>query len=162
MCLDTEKLNNLILYIASHPEVRSLGDTKLYKLIYFSDTSNLREHGKSITGSEYIKYKHGPVPSRAEKSVKHLKRSGYIQTKLVKHGQYMRNDIKALKDPDTSMFTPEELQQMDEMCKTLGKKTAATLSRISHDEPSWACAEMLDKMSQDLMMYGAEESLDGL
>lgn len=162
MGLNTEKLNNIVLYIASHPEVRSLGDTKLYKLIYFSDVENLRECGESITGSEYIKYKHGPVPSRAEKSVKYLKKSGFIQTKLVKHGQYTRNAINALKEPDTSIFTSEELHGMDEICKTLGRKSAATLSRISHEQPAWVCAEMLQKMSQDLMMYGSEESPDGL
>lgn len=162
MSLNIKKLKNIILYIASHPNVRKLGDTKLYKLIYFADVDSLREYGKSITGSDYIKYKHGPVPSRAEKSVKSLKKDGYIHTELVRHGSYTRNAISALKEPDLSVFEPNEIDRIDHICKVLGSKSASALSGISHDEPAWACTKILSKMSPSLMMYGAEESPDGL
>ena len=67
---DLEKLKAAMLCIASRPDVTGLGLTKLCKLVYFADARHLREAGASITGSEFIKYQHGPVPSRGEKAVK--------------------------------------------------------------------------------------------
>ncbi|MDZ4772472.1 MAG: hypothetical protein SGI72_04995 [Planctomycetota bacterium] len=63
-----EKLRNLIIVIAEHPKVTSLGLTKLWKLISFADVTALREHGATITGSDFVKYPHGPVPSRGRRS----------------------------------------------------------------------------------------------
>jgi hypothetical protein len=63
MPFNTHKLDALILYQGKSPHVGDLGVTKLWKLIYFIDVSFLRETGMSLTGSDYIKYDHGPVPS---------------------------------------------------------------------------------------------------
>ena len=42
-------------------------------MLYYADAACLREIGHSMSGSEYIKYEHGPVPSRGEKSIKTLR-----------------------------------------------------------------------------------------
>lgn len=162
MGLDREKLKAAIVFISSHPSVESLGLTKMYKLIYFSDAAHLREYGKSITGSEYVKYQHGPVPSRGEKCIKQLKRSGLIESEKVPYGGYEMIALKALGAPDESVFEEDELNTLASVCERLGGRTAAELSELSHDEPAWITASMLEKLSAELMMYGAAEDPDGL
>jgi len=156
------KLDNLILYIASSPRVKDLGKTKLYKLIYFCDVRNLREHGETITSSDFIKYKHGPVPSRAEKRLKALKRDDKISVELKTKGGHKLHEVKALVSPDCTVFSDEELENIKFVCADLGKKTAVSLSSLSHEEPSWVFAKMGKSLSSDLMLYGASEEAEGL
>jgi len=163
MSLDTVKLQNLILHLAGHPKVFDLGITKLYKLIYFSDVRHLREYGQSITGSEYIKYPHGPVPSRGEKILKVMKKESVLEEKPIQITQEMqRRSLRALRHANLSVFSEQELSTIDAVCTELGAMTATALSDLSHDEPAWICAPLLDKLSPSLMMYGQHEDAAGL
>ncbi len=163
MTLVSDKLKNLILFIGGHRKVSQLGLTKLYKLIYLSDVLALRELGQSITGSDYIKYEHGPVPSRGEKSIKKLKADGAIDSQIIELDSSMKmNRITSLKAADRRFFSPGELDVIERVCSTYGNWTAKALSDLSHKEPAWAAAAMLDKMSYSLMQYGIEEDSEGL
>ncbi len=104
------KLENLILLLGSSPLINKLGKTKLYKLIYFCDVRNLREHGNTITDSDFIKYEQGPVPSRAEKTLKALKRSGRISVELKSKGKHILHEVRSLDKPMLTVFSPEELK----------------------------------------------------
>jgi uncharacterized phage-associated protein len=160
--LHAEKLRNLILAIAVHPSVKSLGLTKLWKLIYFVDVAALREHGSTITGSEFVKYQHGPVPSRGEKILKSMKREALIATEQRVNAGYAQTSVVALAQPDTSVFSSEERAIIERVCAELGRKTAKALSDLSHDEPAWALANNLDKLDPELMHYGGAEDPEGL
>ena len=98
MSLSTRKLDDLILYLGSSPHVENLGITKLWKLIYFIDVAFLRETGKSLTDSEYIKYDHGPVPSRGDKRLKHLGKEGRVRVKAEDYGSYRQNHVLTVDD----------------------------------------------------------------
>jgi len=162
MALKSDKLKNLILYLCVHPKVKSLGITKLYKLIYFADVAHLREFGESITGSDYIKYEHGPVPSRGEKLLKVLRREGALTTETVSEHNKNRTKFTVLSHPDLEVFAESELQIVDKVCSEFGAKTAKFLSEISHEEPAWALAKLQDKLDSELMLYGSHEDSDGL
>ncbi len=163
MALVPDKLKNLILLIGSHRKVSQLGLTKLYKLIYLSDVLALRELGQSITGSDYIKYEHGPVPSRGEKAIKKLKAEGAIVSQIVELDSSMKmNRITSRKAADRRLFSAGEQDVIERVCATYGNWTATALSNLSHKEPAWAAAATLDKMSHSLMHYGIEEDSEGL
>ena len=162
MSLNTEKLKNMILYIASNPRVRDLGTTKLYKLIYFSDVTNLRAHGSTISGSEYIKYPHGPVPSKGEKFIKQLRRADDVAVNQRAHFDMRLDEVTAKTLPNLSVFSKHELQTLALICETKGTTSAKALSEESHQEPAWAYAPPMDKLSPDLMSYGLSEDSDGL
>lgn len=162
MSLHPAKLQNLILHLGSNPHVQNLGETKLWKLIYFIDSTALRELGSTVTGSEFIRYDHGPVPSRGEKALKRLKISGDLTIKQEDHGSYRMNRVIANGAADDSHFTGAEQEIIARICRQLGGQTATALSELSHREPAWLYAGRLDKLSPELMLYGAEEDPDGL
>lgn len=157
----THKLDDLILYLGNSPHVKNLGITKLWKLIYFIDVAFLRETGASLTGSEYIKYDHGPVPSRGGKRLKHLDKEGRVRVKAEDHGSYRQNHVFTV-DEEAPAFRTEELPLIDAVCLRYGRKTASYLSELSHDEPAWIHAEKLQKLSPTLMCYGSKEDAEGL
>lgn len=162
MSLHREKLKDAIVYIGSHPGVRDLGLTKLYKLLYFADAAHLRDHGATITGSEYIKYEHGPVPSRGEKCIRQLRKEARVQAQKVPYAGLEMIAISVLGAPSWSALDDDDVATLDAICSELGRETATELSKRSHAEPAWAAAHILQKLSHELMMYGAVEDPDGL
>ena len=70
--------------------------------------------------------------------------------------------MKAVRPPDLSVFSKVELALIDAVCVELGRKSATTLSDLSHKEPSWHYAPMREKLSLELMAYGCEEETEGL
>lgn len=157
----SNKLNGLILHLGNSPYVEKLGKTKLWKLIYFIDAAFLRELGHSLTHSEYIKYEHGPVPSRGEKSLKKLQRNGEISVKAIDYGSSIQHHVTTTQEPE-KIFSSEELVLIDQVCRKYGKSTATHLSEMSHLEPAWVNAEKMEKISPELMHYGYEEDEEGL
>ena len=160
--LHGQKLQELIVHLGRSPKVSNLGPTKLWKLIYFIDARAVRDLGESITGSEFIKYEHGPVPSRGEKFLKQLVREGSVSTAAREVGGMTLNEVKSNRAPHLGIFSPEELSLINEVCAELGGKSAAVLSNLSHSEPAWHYAEFRQKLSRELIAYGHEEDPTGL
>jgi uncharacterized phage-associated protein len=160
--VNAKKLAELMLAIAEHPGTKELGMTKLWKLVYFVDATALRELGESVTGSEYVKYEHGPVPSRGEKTLKAQQRAGRMSVTLELHARHRMHRVRALDEHDPSVFAEGEWRVIDGVCRSLGKKTAKALSELSHAEPAWIAAVGLGKLDPVLMRYGPEEDAEGL
>ena len=160
--MHSRKLEELIVYLSAHSGVTNLGLTKLWKLIYFVEARALRDLGEGITGSEFIKYQHGPVPSRGEKHLRLLVKKGEVHTTPRQVGGVRLNEVKAARKPDPRAFSKEERHLINRVCKELGQQTATVLSNLSHQEPAWHYAEMMQKLSPELILYGAREDPDEL
>lgn len=156
------RFQQLVLLIASSPLVSDLGMTKLWKLIYFIDTALLRREGHSLTGSEFVKYPHGPVPSRGEKLIKQMRKEDLIAVTQEQHPGYRINRVIAKVPADEGVFSATELETIRQVLMRYGQQTATYLSELSHREPAWHFAGELQKLSESLMYYGAEEDPEGL
>lgn len=156
------KLSELIVYLGEHPKVDNLGLTKLWKLIFFIDAKSSRDLGAPLTGSEFIKYQHGPVPSRGEKHLRQLLRAGDVKTAARSIGGKTLNEVTSVRSADLAAFSGEEKALIDAVCAELGRKSAVALSELSHREPSWHYAELMGKLSPELITYGTKEDADGL
>ena len=160
--LNVQKLQELLVYVSHHSQVTDLGLTKLWKLVFFIDRACLRALGHTITGSEYIKYEHGPVPSRGEKQLRLLCGNKVLECRQRTHRGYKLNEVKSLRKPQTDVFSEEELKLANSVCSEFGRQSAKQLSDLSHKDPAWHYAEQLQKLSPALMAYGSEEDPDGL
>ena len=156
------KLSELIVHLGQHPGVSNLGLTKLWKLIFFIDAKALRDLGEPVTGSEFIKYEHGPVPSRGDKFLRKLVKAGEVTSTQRSVGGKILNEVKAARPADLASFSFEERQVIESVCVELGRKSAAVLSDLSHKEPSWHYAKLMDKLSPELIAYGQKEDSEGL
>ncbi len=160
--MNSRKLEELITYLGNQPGVTNLGLTKLWKLIYFVDSKALRELGETITGSEFIKYEHGPVPSRGDKLVRQMTRRDELSTQPRNIGGLTLNEVRTTRLPAPDAFSKEELEVINSVCAEFGRRSAKDLSDLSHREPPWHYAEMRAKLSPELMLYGSGEDAEGL
>jgi len=131
---NTEKLRQLILYIASRSADAQRGDIFLNKVLFFSDACALQNFGEPITGARYQKLPMGPalralIPLRNE-----MVADGDVEMKTVG----TTHVTCALKEPDLSCFTEDEIELVDEVMVLFSKTPANVLSEMSHDlAPGW-------------------------
>ena len=78
--LQVNKFKNVLLYIlercAGKPNV---GETVLYKLLYFSDFNYYELYEEHLTGSIYRKLPYGPVPQKMDTIINQMIEKGLLQ-----------------------------------------------------------------------------------
>jgi len=141
---DEQKLMELMLYVALKcQDDKTFGNTKLNKILFFSDFCAFRKFGHPITGAVYQKLEHGPAPRRllpAAKTLESDKRAGWQAASLGRYNNQKR--LIALQNPNLSLFAAEEIALVDWVVDQLAGKTGKEVSDLSHELPGWQCAEM--------------------
>ena len=137
---DPKKLKNVILYIlekcAGKPNV---GETVLYKLLYFIDFDNFEINGQSISGLDYIHLQYGPAPVaalyspaiEAMKAGQELKIiiSDYFGLKIKRYINLIGHDIDSL--------CPKEIKTIDDVIGALSNMSASQIEEYSHGDAPW-------------------------
>jgi hypothetical protein len=135
------KLKELILFIAlrSQDDPR-FGSTKLNKLLFFADFGAYAKLGSSITGHAYFKLKNGPAP-RAMLPI----RDQMIEEKTLAiqdrdHFGRMQKVPIALREPDLTQFTPQEIAVVTDVLMAFRNENARAISELSHRFDGWKLA----------------------
>lgn len=150
--LDQRKLKALIHYICYQchdPSV--LGATKLNKILWYSDVIAFARAGASITGETYVKQQFGPVPRHILGIIEDLEAEEALVVREVEFYAKSKKEYVALKKPDISMFTAEEISLVDSVIDVVcHKHTATSISMASHDV-IWKLAEI----GEEIPVYAA-------
>lgn len=128
-----DKFQNLMLYILGKCEDhRSLGATKLAKILWYADANHYIQHGKSITGAVYEKRQFGPFPKGNMQACKALESSRkiFVQESPSYGDASPETLFIALEKPQMDSFTAEEISLVDDICNN---HTATSMSDPSHD-----------------------------
>lgn len=140
--VNPEKLRQVLLYVLSKVGAKpNVGETVLYKLLYFIDFDYYEKNGKSITGLTYIHNKFGPSPVNDFRAVVDDMRAHdeleVIETKFFKNTQkkYLPHAQAKL-----GVLSAEEVKHIDITLARLGDKTATELSTLSHYDTPWVVA----------------------
>jgi len=157
--LNEKKFRELIIYLAK----RSQGDiyfgaTKLNKLLFYCDFSSYRMYGKSITGSMYQKLQWGPAPRYLKPIQEKMIADGDIDIQHISFG----NGIKqaravALRDPDISRFSKEEIALIEDVIDRFRMKNASEVSLLSPEFIGWKVVEFNSDIPYCLSLVGDRE-----
>jgi hypothetical protein len=152
---DPHKFDELIVYIATRlgPEA-ALGRTKLAKLLMKSDFGAYERRGTSVTGATYEKWEHGHLPRELLLTQRDLEANGTIRTEEVDYYGKRLKRITALRDPDLSGFTEEDLADVERAILVFGHESAAYLSDLSHMEVGWRLAKMREVIPYNTVFLG--------
>lgn len=134
-----EKMREVLLYILNKVGAKpNVGETVLYKILYFIDMDYYEKHGRSITGLTYIHNTFGPSPVNDFRAVVDDMRKhdelDIVETKFFNNKQkkYLPQVTPAL-----HVLTASEIKHIDEELVRLGDKTAKELSDLSHKDTPW-------------------------
>ena len=136
------KAAELLLYVAQRTELdETAGSVKYNKILYFGELAHMRKVGQPITGVEYQKNPMGPTLKRMVPIVTHLLDSdSAVEVEREYYGRSQKRLI-ALRPPDLSAFSGEEIAAVDVMIQQLWGKSAKEISDLSHDDLGWRAVE---------------------
>ncbi|MCD4792922.1 MAG: DUF4065 domain-containing protein [Bacteroidales bacterium] len=152
--LNVNKFKDILLYIlekcAGKPNV---GETLLYKLLYFSDFNYYELYEEHLSGAEYRKLPYGPVPQKlayiinqmiANKQLKRFKTDyhGYPQTRYI-----------PLSKPDLTNLNAGEKDVIDKVIDQYSDWTASAISDYSHKDMPWLATKTGEAIDYELAFY---------
>jgi len=152
--LNERKYRNVILFLA-----RKLGKVwgkkKFYKLLYFLDFDFFEKHEKPITGDIYHKLMMGPAPSYFDAIVDELFKEGLLEVSKGRSGPGYNDAYiyKALVEPDTSVFSEEEIKMMNRIIKVYGGKSGTQLEILTHKEAPYLAVGESEEIPLELSHY---------
>lgn len=138
-----QKLRELILYLSSKSEKDPrFSATKLNKLLFYCDFAAYRQLGSSITGHSYQKLNFGPAPKAMMPVLEKMKRAGDCIEVERDHFGYRQKRVIALRPPDVSQLSSQELYLADQVVTDLWESSATQVSDLSLDFIGWKVASL--------------------
>jgi len=152
--IKVNKFRNILLYIlekcAGKPNV---GETVLYKLLYFSDFNYYELYEDHLTGATYRKLPYGPVPQNLD-SVIHqmIEKSQLKRVKTDYHG-YPQTRYLPLEKPDLTELKASEKEVIDRVIEQLSDWSASAISNYSHKDMPWLASKEGEDIDYELVFY---------
>ena len=149
------KFKEVLLYILSKVGGKpNVGETVLYKLLYFIDFDYYEKYEEQLIGATYIRNHYGPTPIEFKDIVAEMIKEGEIVRVTSKYFNHPQRKYLPVKDPDlTKLKDARELQHIDEVLARLGDKNATELSNYSHEDIPWVIAKENKPLDYEAVFY---------
>lgn len=154
-----EKFKQVLLYVVSKVGNRpNIGQTALYKLLYFIDFDYYEKYQKYLIGATYIKNTHGPSPVSFAKISRDLEERGKLVEVQSKFFDYDQKKYMVTGESDVSALSAPELKHIDDELERLASKTAKELSDLSHIDTPWRVAGGKEVLNYRHVFYRPDET----
>lgn len=152
------KLKETLIYILNKIGAKpNIGETVLYKILYFIDFDFYERYEEQILGCTYIKNHHGPTPVEFKKVVDGMIRDGEVEKIKSEYFKYPQTKYIALRVPDLEVLKANELLVIDEVLCRLSDKNAQDISDYSHNDVPWITTEKGKPISYESVFYRTKE-----
>lgn len=154
--LDRGKFKQVLLYILEKCGAKpNVGETVLYKLLYFCDFDFYEIHEKLLTGMSYRKINYGPAPCDFNEIISEMIEKGEIKKINTEYYGNPQKKYIPLVDVDLKKIGLEGKEIIDKVINKLSDMDAATITEYAHrDIP---CDTTPDKeiINYELVFYRA-------
>ena len=152
--LQVSKFKNVLLYIlercAGKPNV---GETVLYKLLYFSDFNYYELYEEHLTGAKYRKLPFGPVPQKLDTIIGQMMEKGQIERIKTKYYGKIQTRYIPLAKADLTELKASEKEVIDRVIQQLSDWSAAAISDYSHKDMPWLASKEGEEINYELAFY---------
>ena len=154
--LDNEKFREVLLYILNKVGAKpNVGETVLYKLLYFIDFDYYEQNHTSITGMQYVKNHFGPTPKKMDfdSILGAMKKQHEIELIKTKYATKDQKKYLPVMRPRLTKLSADEIKHIDEVLNRLSNKNATELSELSHKDIPWIASDSNEVIDYDLVFY---------
>jgi transcriptional regulator with XRE-family HTH domain len=152
--LKMDKFKNILLYILERCGGKpNVGETVLYKLLYFSDFNFYEIYEEHLTGAQYRKLPYGPVPQKVESIVKQMIGQGQLQRIKTEYHGFPQTKFLALENADLTTFSAAEKEVIDKVIEQFSDWSAKKISEYSHNDKPWRATEENEVIDYELVFY---------
>ncbi len=156
-----EKFRQTLLYILHKIGGKpNIGETVLYKLLYFIDFDYYEKYEEQLIGARYIKNTYGPTPVAFSRIIAGLEKEGKVER--IRSRFYVHEQTKYLVNPalplNVSALSAQELAHIDWEISRFGDTTAVQISALSHLDTPWLAAKEKETLEYEHAYYRPEET----
>jgi uncharacterized phage-associated protein len=152
--LQVNKFKNVLLYIlercAGKPNV---GETVLYKLLYFSDFNYYELYEEHLTGAKYRKLPYGPVPQMLDTIIGQMLENGMIQRIKTEYYDKIQTRYIPLAKADLTKLKASEKEVIDRVIEQMSDWSASAISSYSHKDMPWLASKEGEEINYELAFY---------
>lgn len=149
-----KKFREALLYILGKVGAKpNVGETVLYKLLYFIDFNYYEKYEEQLIGATYIKNHHGPTPIEFQSIINEMVEYKEIEVVKSKYFQHLQKKYLPHRDPDLSVFNANEIQVIDDVLQKLSSMNASTISQYSHQDVPWMVTPERQKIDYESVFY---------
>jgi transcriptional regulator with XRE-family HTH domain len=152
--LQVNKFKNILLYIlekcAGKPNV---GETVLYKLLYFSDFNYYELYEEHLTGAKYRKLPYGPVPQKLDIILNQMIDKGQLQRVKTEYHGFPQTRYLPLVKAELTGLKASEKEIIDRVIEQMSDWSAAAISNYSHKDMPWLASKEGEEINYELAFY---------
>jgi len=152
--LQVEKFKNIVLYIlercAGKPNV---GETVLYKLLYFSDFNYYELYEEHLTGAKYRKLPFGPVPQKLDSLIQQMIEKQQLQRVKTVYRGFAQTRYLPLVKADLKALKASEAEVIDRVIEQMSDWSASAISEYSHKDMPWLVSKDGEEINYELAFY---------
>ncbi|PCI24747.1 XRE family transcriptional regulator [Candidatus Peregrinibacteria bacterium] len=152
------KFKQVLLYILEKVGAKpNIGQTVLYKLLYFIDFDYYEKYETQLMGLTYFKNTHGPVPREFKQVIDEMKESQEIEEIKSKYFKFEQTKYLPVKTPNLALLNGQELEMIESVLDRYADKTATEISEMSHRDTPWKVANDMENLEYEQAFYRPDE-----
>ena len=152
--IQVAKFKNILLYILSQCAGKpNVGETVLYKLLYFSDFNYYEWYEEHLTGATYRKLPYGPVPQKMDILLNQMIDEGQLQRVKTEYHGYPQTRYLPLVKTDLTQMKASEKEVIDRVVEQMSDWSANAISNYSHKDMPWMASKEGEVVNYELVFY---------
>jgi transcriptional regulator with XRE-family HTH domain len=152
--LNVEKFRQVLLYIlekcAGKPNV---GETVLYKLLYFSEFNYYEVYEEHLVGATFRRLPYGPAPLKLDALLNQMEEKGELKMIKTLYFELPQKRYIPLVKPDLTLLKASEKEIIDQVVNQLGDFSAKAISDYSHKDMPWKATRDGEIIDYELAFY---------
>ena len=133
-----KKFKEVLLYILYRVGAKpNIGETVIYKLLFYIDFDYYERYEEQLIGATYIKNHFGPTPKEFVKIVEKMENDGELIRVKDKYFSHPQTKYLPLREPNLSVVNGREVELIDEVLNKLSDMNATQISEYSHHDVPW-------------------------
>jgi len=153
-----KKFKEVILYILNGVGAKpNVGETVIYKLLYFIDFDFYEKYEEHLLGGTYIKNNYGPTPVEFKKIINEMIKQNEVTKITSKYFKYPQKKYLPIRAPKLEVLKAHEIKHIDEVLSRLSDKTAKELSDFSHKDVPWITTKDGEPIDYESVFYRTKD-----
>ena len=150
-----DKFKEILLYVLSKVGSKpNVGESVLYKLLYFIDFNYYEKYEEQLIGATYIKNHYGPTPIEFVKIVEDMEGED-LKKVQDNYFQYPQTKYLPLRPPDMGKINinGNEQKLINDVINSLSDMNAKQISEYSHNDVPWQTTEEGEAIDYESVFY---------
>jgi transcriptional regulator with XRE-family HTH domain len=135
---NVEKFREVLLYVLDKAGAKpNIGETVIYKLLYFMDFDFYEKYEEQLIGASYQKNHYGPTPMEFSRIVQDMVEKEEVEKVKSNYFEYPQTKYLPRRKPDLSKLSAKEMGVIEDVLNRLSDMNAKQISNYSHNDVPW-------------------------